>query len=396
MHNNILFRGIAATGMAVIASAGVAVADPLPVPADPSQGFNFQVKGSEAWLYDTNPLRLTSGAHPISGSDTTAELLLGDYTPIAKLSADTVADEGLYNNSAFNDANLHEVLDASKTTDRWTAELTGHVDYDTARTSSTTTFGVTAPSVRHTGLSLEPQASFNLTAIDKFAIDGVAAQSKYDNPAFTDYTTYSVSPSYARNINPNNAALFIVNAQHYQTENGAPFDVNTIGPSLGWTSVINGNLSIKLSTGVEEATESGQGSSANGSRLDYVFSASMAFKSRQDTANLTATRSEQPFGNGSAALVTSFKADESHALNERLSLNAAAAYSFSNYPAQSGINLDNQITGAAGITYNIIRNIDIGANYQYLGQTLTQSAGSIKEHTVMVALKYHPAIGALW
>lgn len=355
---------------------------------------HVKVRGKEVFAIDSNPLRLTNNYDTLMGSETTVGLTLGDVTPTHKVYLDSALNHNRYNDSDYNTTNVHEALGLFKFNQRWLAGVEGRFDSDTTRTSEITSFGVAIPKVRSTGYAVAPQVSFQPNTIDKLSINSNLGKVEYDNPVFVDYTSLALSPSYAHNFDLNNAGLLILNFQRYDADDSINSRTDSVGPSLGWTSIINDKLNTKITMGAERTTRSSDITNDN-SRINYVFSAGANFKSVRDVASLSASRSQQQFANGSSALLTSFDATEEHAINDKIKLNAAANYSFTNYQDSSATNLDHQYKASAGAAYNIYRSLDLTSKYQYLQQKLTGTSDPVKEHIVLIGVEYRPDFSPL-
>lgn len=385
--------GILCTGVGVfILSTSSLYAADL---SDLDSQHRFKIKGTETWSIDSNPLKSATNSDTLMGSETGLGLTIGDITPTHKLYLDTLIDYNRYDNSSFNTTNLHETLGLFKLNQRWLAGIEGKYDSDTTRTSEITSFGISAPSVRRTGISFSPQLSFNPTPVDKLSFNSSLSQVEYDNSAFVDYKSFSLNPSYAHNFDPNNAGIITVNFQRYQTDNASKSRTDSMGPSLGWTSLINDRLNTKITAGVERAKQSNQLSTSKSSRLNYVFSAAANFKSLWDVASVTASRSQQQFGNGNSSLLTSFDISEAHSLNSKITLNANSNYSYTDYSSSSGVNLDNQFKISGGVAYHLLEELDITTNYQYIDQKLTGTSDSVKEQILRIGVAYHPDFSPL-
>lgn len=372
-------------GIGLCASAAYADESTTPAPA----AFNAQVEASQAFSYDTNPLRLLRNNKSLSGSDTTATLILNDSTPRSQFSLSSEVDQGFYDNSVFNSTNFHEKANAATKTLNWAAHISGKLDYDTTRTSEITTFGINIPSVRHLGLNASPGLDYMPSPDDKISLNSSVTQSTYDNNAFTDYDFYSIAPTYTHHFDPLNTGIFIVNAQRYATKSGLSNTIDTAGPSVGWLRLINPNFTARVTAGAEHSTQDTAGLPSS-SRWNYVFSGDMGYKGRSDKANLYVSREQQPFGNGSAALFTTFRISDTHAINENLSAAASASYRYAEYLNNLGVNLDSEVAGSASLAYRVLRNTDVSANYRYIRQTLTNVTGTVQEHIVLVGVTYHP------
>ena len=355
---------------------------------------HVKIRGKEVFALDTNPLRSVNDSDTLIGSETTLGATLGDITPTHRVYLDSTINYNRYDDSDFNTTNFHEVLGLYKMNQRWLAGVEGRFDYDTTRTSEITSFGVAIPRVRSTAFGLSPQISFQQNSVDKLSLNSNLSKVKYDSNAFVDYTAFSVNPAYSHNFDPNNAGIFMFNYQRYDADNFENSSTDSIGPSLGWTRIINDRLSTKVTAGVERSTKDSD-IVDDTSRINYVFSAGANFKGEQDIASISATRSQQQFANGSSALLTSFDALEEHAINDKLRLNAAANYSFTNYQDSTSVNLDHQYKASAGAAYNIYHSLDITSKYQYIHQKLTGTSDPMKEHIVLIGLEYRPDFSPL-
>ena len=356
-------------------------------------GLNIQFLGTQGWEYDSNPLRLIKNNQSISGSNTTAAFILNDNTPTSQLSAHSEIDENLFDNAKFNSTDFHEKASLFTHNQRWRAGLSGAFDYDTTRTSEISNFGINIPNVRHTGWALAPEVDFTPNLIEKLALTGTIAESTYDNAAFINYSFYQFNPSYSRILDPLNTAVVTINSERYKAINGTANTIDTIGPSLGWITIINPRMTAKATGGVERSTQTT--ANADHSQTNYVFSGALTYKGQQDTATFLTSRNQQPFGNGNSALFTSFRIDETHHINEKLALTGSAAYRYGEYLNKVGVNLNKEISGSTGIAYGVLKKLDITGKYQYTHQTLTSINGAIKEHLFLVGIAYHPDEAAL-
>jgi hypothetical protein len=373
------------------ATGYVAVA---PVSA-PEAGLVAQVTGTETFTYDTNPLLTISGAKPLAGSTTAPELVLTDTGGLAKLSADTTIDENVFDRTAFNSTDAHEVLSGTGRTAQWSYGARATADYDTTRTSEITTFGIDLPRVRHTGLGIAPQVSYSPSIVDKLTLQGSASTSRYDNNAFVNYDFYTLSPTYEHNFDPLNAGIFSIEAQRYAATRGVHQSTDSYGPSLGWLATLTPRLTLLFTSGFEETSKSGADTRGVSSGLDYVFNGKVMFAGLQDRTDVIVSRQQSPFSNGTEALLTSLAVAESHALSTRFSILANVSYENAQYAQSAGINLAAQVTAGGGIVYHALEQLDVGANYQYKSEQLTNIGGSILDHSVIISLTYRPTGAAL-
>jgi hypothetical protein len=353
-------------------------------------GHNFKIKATELFSVDSNPLRLVAGSDTLMGSEFSPEFIFGDITPTHKVYLNTLINYNVYDDSIFDTINFHETLGLFKSNQRWSIGVVGLFDYDTTRSSEITSFGIAAADVRHTGLTAIPQLSFNLTEIDKLSLNGNISRELYDGSAYIGNKYYSLAPSYSHNFDPNNAGSITLNLQRYQSDDANESRTDSIGPLFGWTSVINKELDTRISAGFEQTNQEIKFGISPKSKLNYVFSASANFKGQQDIASLTASRSQQQFGNGGASLLTAFDIKEAHSLNHKITFNAGSNYSYTDNSSFSTTSLDKQFIISGGISYHLSNKVDLTTNYQYVSQKLTGSSGSIKEQILLIGIGYHP------
>jgi len=362
---------------------------------NPPRGWQMDVKGSEQASWESNPLMLVRGASALYGSVTTPELIVHDDTPTSHFSLDTSVAENLYDHSAFDSTDFHEKLALSDQNERWLAEMKGQVDYDTTRTGEFTTFGLDLPNVRRFGLAASPQISFQSTPIDKFSIGSTLSNYSYNNAAFVDYDFLSISPSYTRNLSPTDSASITWEADRYTAQQGPGNTIDSFGPLIGWQSLITPLFTSNLTIGAEKSTQSSAIVTSKPTNFNYVFRGNLNYKDQLDTANFIASRAHQPFANGTETLLTAFTANDSHAINEKLSLTAAATYEFAQYGRVIGINFDNEYNATVGMAYRVLETADLTVNYRYTQESLTNVGSTIRDNAILVGLAYHPMLKIL-
>src|SRR5215469_3219535 len=110
-------------GLLILPPNCLPAADQLPdasvPPPSPTPVPGVEVKGSEVLSWDTNPLMLPNGAKALFGSTTSPELVLTSKTPVSSLSSDTIVDENIFNQAAFNSTDLHENLALNRQMQQW-------------------------------------------------------------------------------------------------------------------------------------------------------------------------------------------------------------------------------------------------------------------------------------
>lgn len=352
--------------------------------------FNIKFEANETWRHDTNVLRQVRDGFALTGTNTAAAVTVSNSTPTSKFSSYSQVDRGMFDDSRFDSTDFHQKGSIGTRNQRWSAKLDGSYDYDTTRTSEITNFGITVPRVRRNAWSLSPEVGFTPSKGHKFNLNTLYSRSGYDNAAFIDFNFYQIRPSYSRHYDELNTGVISFHADRFESTSGASNTIDTFGPSLGWTRIVSEQLSFKFNAGGQYAKQESNNAANNDSAINYTFSGDMTFKEDKDNLLFTLSRAQQPFANGISALFTTFKVNETHAINENLSLTGSGSYRYADYLNSTGTNLDTELSGSAGIAYKIYNNIDITGNYRYNNQTLTNTSGAIKQHIVMVGLSFHP------
>lgn len=353
------------------------------------------VTGRQSAYYDSNPLKLVRSNRSLYGSETAVNLLLRSDSPAGGILSESDVRHGMYDDSAFDATNFYQRLRMGRRNDRWSADLDARLDYATTRTTEITSFGIVAPNIRNIVATAAPAVSLQYTAVDKVALRGRYTRSTFEGEAFQDYDFYGVHPSYQRRLDPRNSATLHVNAQRYQADDAAETTSTSIGPSLGWIWEYSDNLTASFTAGYEKFTQERTTPGRDATRYNSVFSADFAYQAQQYLTNFTASRGQQPSGNGDAQLLTTLRLDETFLVNEDVSLRGGVLYRQADYLHTPGVNLDSEYAGNAGFAWRLLRELDLTGNYQYTRQKLTGSNGTLDGHTLLIGLTYHPAERAL-
>jgi hypothetical protein len=338
----------------VMSWGGAAYADAPPMQAERG-GETLQGILSESFTYASNPLLQVSNARTLYGSVTSPELVYNNITPTLALKTDTRLDENLYNLSNFDSTDIHSK--ASLNDQQQRAMLTPHISY-------------------------------NPMPNDKFSLSGSAQRSQYASSVFSDYDAFSVTPGYEHKFDPLNTGIFSIQAQRFFTTTGLSNRIDTVGPSVGWSTIITPQLSANANVGIQTVHQYTSNIPPQPWTLQYDFSANVTYKGDRDAVDFNTSRNQFPFGNGTEGLLTRFSLADKHTLNESLALNVGASYQFADYQVSSAGNLDTLATGNLGLTYHLTNHFDASTSYQYRHETLTQSANSAQDHAAMLTLTY--------
>ncbi len=356
----------------------------------------LQAIGTETGTWSSNPLMtVSSDVKPLMGSTTSPELIFKNTTPLSQMLLDTKIDKSVFNQQSFNSTDMHVTAGFSTQNAHWVASMQERTDYDTTRTSEVTNYGLRPVVLRHLGLSLTPQVTFNPTAVDSFALTGSAATSQYESAVFTNYKTFSATTSYTRRFDPRNAGIISLQAQRYQTGRTNAVEINSMGPNIGWQTTFSPRLTANASVGAQTSRQYDFGNPTSPWTWQYVFAGGFSFKGVQDTIDLKTERAQFAYGNGTEALQTSFSFAESHALNSSISLNGGANYLSSVYQATTRGALKNMIGGNAGASYHATECLDFTTSYRYRHEALTNTTKTAQDHAVTVGLAYRPNMWTL-
>lgn len=346
---------------------------------------------AEDWVYNSNPLMALDHSGPVYGSVTHGGLTLKSNTPTTMFALDAGVKQNIFNKSGFTSTDLHGGLNATQTIERWSAGLQGLVDYDTTRTSELSANGVDAGNVRHLGLTATPQITFHPTPIDALFVTGSGTMSRYDNIAYSNYYVVGVSPGYTHNFTPRNAGTFMVQFQHYRSSDVAHLTVDTISPTIGWSTTLSPELTANAAVGTQTSQQRSSTAATTSWAWQYVFVGSLDYQTEVNHVNVRATREQYPFSNGTQSLLTSFSATGTHAINPSFAVGLNASYQDATYQvAPTDISLRTLVSGGPSLIYHLTERFDLSANYLYRRETLINSDKTVQDHAMTLSLVYHP------
>ena len=354
-------------------------------------GLTAQAIGTETAYYDSNPLLLTTGARGLWGSVTSPELVLGDKTQISTIASDTIFINNNFNQSAFDSNDVHSKLNVSKQLEHWSTSFQGTLDYDTTRTSELSNYNhVNTAPVRHLGESLSPQISYNFLSTDKLSLAGNYSESQYANTVFTNYNSYSISPSYSHTFDPLNIGVLSLEAQRYNALNNGKNLTDTVGPSIGWQKIFSERLNGTVNVGFQETRQETAPTPNPLWQTQYNYSGALHYTDIQDLMIANVSRSQYPFGNGTEALLTQFSLSETHDITPLFSLNALGSYQSATYQSNANGNIQSITTGSGGLIYHATDCWDFTATYEYQQETLIGATTGAQKNIGMLSIAYHP------
>lgn len=346
---------------------------------------------AEDWDYNSNPLMALDHSGSVYGSVTHGGLTLKSKTPTTMFALDAGVKQNIFNKSGFNSTDLHGGLNATQTIERWSAGLQGLVDYDTTRNSELSANGTDVGNVRHLGLTATPQITFHPTPIDALFMTGSATTSRYDNSAYSNYYVVGVSPGYTHNFTPRNAGTFMVQLQHYRSSDTDHLTVDTISPTVGWTTTLSPELTASAAVGTQTSQQRSSTAATTSWAWQYVFVGNLAYQNEVNHVNFRATREQYPFSNGTQSLLTTFSATGTHAINPSFDVGLTASYQDATYQVTpTGISLRSLVSGGPSLIYHLTERFDLSANYLYRRETLINSDKTVQDHASTLSLVYHP------
>lgn len=360
--------------------AGAARADSTTLRAEATQSFSWS----------DNPL-LSNGAHEeLWGSTTTPSLKFRDEQPTRKLSADLSVSRNQFNRSVFSSTDLSASGMFAKDIERWSFELNGTGAYDTTRTSEETSYGLRDAVARRTHGSISPTISFRPTQLSEWSVTGGYGLTSYDKASYTDYETFSLTPSYTRILSAKTSTFVAVQAQRYVTTEGVENQTDSIGPSVGFTYAFSPRFDASVSTGAQASRQSISGHPVGAWYWQQTFEARASFKGKTDKISVAAKRAQAPYGNGTQALRTNVAVDLKHTINEDFSLGFGGGYSYSEYEQASNGNLRRSMNGRAELAYRLNDAVELAASYRYARQRLVGDATAAESNTAMLHIRLHP------
>lgn len=346
--------------------------------------------GTQAGSWSSNPLLLVEGAKPLAGSTTSPEIIVRDTAPSMDTSIDFRVDQSIFNQSSFNTTDLHATTAASTANERWNFNIQQRADYDTTRTSDTTSLGLEASAKRHLGLTVSPALSYNFTPLDRLSLEGSWNISKYEASTYSDYRVISTALGWSHKIDPLNTASLKVNAQRYKITKGSQLTQDTVGTSIGWKTQISPQLSAGVSAGIQKAKERRPGARNAGWELQYTFTGDITYLGEQDSLSLYAQRSQSPSGNGNNALQTTIAFKETHAVNQLFSLEFGTTWQLSDYPVPQTGDTRSLTTANVGGRYKITKNLGANLSWQYRYKTLVNTDTTAQDNVLLFSISYRP------
>lgn len=362
-------------------------------PAVADDDLTVQGKFGETVENDNNPLLLASGVKPATGSVSSPEAIVNGDSQTAHADLDSRLDFNEYNLKGFSSTDLHTLYHTSYKGEVTSFGLNGGFDYDTTRTSELTNTGVNIAGIRHTGLTLSPQAGYGITPADQLFLNGSFQRSAYGNTLFyTNYDFYTLSPSFQHTFDPLNTGVVSINATEFRTASGINVGVDTIGPMVGWVRTLSETFSVTAAVGFQRSVNHVPAviiGSTPGT-WNYVYNFDLGYRDQQDTVHLTSSRNSAPEDNGSEAFVTAFGLTETHTVTTRLDGEISFQYQFQSYSrAVTGVSQD-YLSVEPAMSYHLTEDLAVVPSYRYRRQDTLGISTPQSSSSVMIRLVYTP------
>jgi len=358
MHGCVEMRRFLA-GLVAVAAVGSAF---------PVQAGNGTVQMSilERAEHDTNPLMQSHGAEAVNGSVTSPELILSSDTPTDHLGLKARVDRSFYDLKGFSSTDLHSRFNGTTKGERWEAGIGIGLDYDTTRTSEQDASGLNIAGIRHTGLTFSPRVKMSVSETDSLVVDPSLMRSFYaDKRRYTNYSVYSVNPTYQHDFDSRNSGQVILQTSRFQTE-GTGTVIDNIGPALGWVTALSERLTASVTAGIRRTMPEFAPSSRTDGKdaWNYGYSVSLSYRGEQDVVDFSASRAPNPFATGTQAETTAISLAETHTLSPTLSYGVTVTHQRSK-SSYGGIASDSTSIGLQNrLTYHVTETVDLGVEHR--------------------------------
>jgi hypothetical protein len=376
-----------------IITLGLSLNPCLQSPAHATDDWKYEAEWDQRFQSESNPLMLTQKQEALFGLITIPQFSILNKTPTSQFIAKTTLNKSIFNQSHFDSTDAHTNISANTSLEHWEAGINLQSDYDTTRTSELSTLNTnTVESVRHIGHLLSAKLAYTPNLPNQLSLDSSIQESRYSNPLFSDYHAFSLSPSFQHHINAVNTAKISFLIKHYQSNGTQASTAETLGPSIGWTTLLSPTLTANVLVGLQEYTQSTNANSTSSRQLESAYTADLSYKENNDLMILNTSRAAQPFINGNTLYLNTLGFVETHTINPRLSTKIALNYQFSGNNETSATNLKSLKNAMIAMSYHATNKVDITCSYQYREQTLSNIIGSQRDSLFFISLNYHSKV----
>ena len=364
------------------AGASQALAQAAPV-------WETKVALSEDGSYDSNPLMRGQDREGLYGSQTAVRLSHRTVSERSALQFEGEAGQGLYDDSSFNETDLHGKVDIKRKTQRTSVALTASGDEDTTRTGELIDLGLATTNVRRRSFSVSPEAGYALSPLDKVGLEAAYANTTYDNDIYTDYHLFSLLPSYTRALSLQDDGVLSCGFRRYQSDEGTDKTNDSITPMTGFRHRFSEKWSLQAGVGFQFSREETNGIETQAWTDQAVYLMKAFYTGEQDTFALEAQRKQQSFANSDDELVSVLALSGSLAVDNALSFKASTSYQFlDSVNGTSSSSFKNMIGGTVGMAYGLSPHAALSASYGYKREEKRDEPKAIKQNIARIGFTY--------
>lgn len=376
------------TQRTVLTTSALAVLLLYPLGTKAANPSNYFYGISETGVWNTNPLMLRRNAETIYGSETKAFFGLKNETPTSKIRTEASILRNQMNQSVFNTTDIYLKAYLEKSFKRWMMAFNGAYDYDTTRSSEITTFGQDIGTGRRNSFSLQPSVSYMISPRTFFGLSGRWLETRYEEDTLVDYRIYALTPSLGYNITPIQTVSLSFQSQRYDLLEDTDRYIDSLGPNLAWQYKISPTLTLDLSGGYLGSKINGYSGVESTWEYNVVYGMTLSHSTPRNTASMGATRSRQPYSDGTESYLTTLDFKDQYKVNDKLFLNLKANYQFSKQPPQATNSLDTAMGGEVGLTYKFARNWTATSSYKYRSEELTSTKDEAEQQIIRLGITY--------
>lgn len=343
---------------------------------------------SQDFVYDTNPLLLSSGEDSIFGSETRAFLDFSRETPRQSLNGRATVIQNEFDDSAFNSTDFVANANYQRRSLRWALSANGSFKYDTTRSGETSTLGRTNRSDRYLTWRFRPKIDYTVSQRTQASIQTEIVESRYDNNALIDYRTISITPSLATQLSPVQTMMTSVQARRYKSLDGATQVVDSIGPSVGWIYNFNPRYSVQAFAGFLASQFENIGGGDNDWEINPTYSLNLNYAGQRNKTMVGITRTREPFSNGSEYDLTRLSGENRFTINPLWSLTTKASYQMAEDPEFATDDLDEAWDAGLTLRYNPSENWEMTLTQNYTNEKLL-SGRKADRNIIRLGLTYN-------
>lgn len=354
----------------------------------PTEKPNFFWGIQETGLWNSNPLMLRDNVQGIYGSETKALFGFQREMITSKLKAELAVLRNQFDQSEFNSTDFSMKTIFKKAIERWAIEFTGSYDLDTTRSSETTTFGQDIGSGRRNSYMLQPSIFYMVSPRAALGLDGRWQETWYDNETLTDFGIVSLTPAFRYNMSPLQIATLSFQMQRYSLLDSEDQYIDSLGPSLFWNYNFLPTWTLNLSAGYLGSSIHGYTGVSDEWDYNLIYGISLRHQGLQHNRMVSATKSRQPYADGTETYLTAIELSDKYTANENLDLEIKGKYQFATLPPNVTDGLETAWSGSVALNYNVGPNWVVNTSYKYREENRSNQSKSADQQILRVGLTY--------